>query len=173
MTVGDPTHDVAYLRGGGVTTDGPRARRLLLGFCCVALATLLAVLSVSAVREGRRADRLHDHGVPVSLTVTGCLGLASGTGATEYAYDCRGSFVLDGRRYDELLHGSSVQRPTGSVVAAVADPADPANVATATSVAGQHARAARWVPAGITLALLVIAGALLVWPRRPGEPPVS
>ncbi|BEP11833.1 hypothetical protein acdb102_01440 [Acidothermaceae bacterium B102] len=173
MTVGDSTHDVAYLRGGGVTTDGPRARRLALGFCCVALAALVAVLSVSAVREGRRADRLRDHGVPVRLTVTGCLGLASGTGATEYAYDCRGSFVLDGRRYDELLHGSTVQRRTGSVVAAVADPAHPSNVATAASVAGRHASASRWVPTGITVALLVIAGAVLGWPRRPSEPPLS
>ena len=162
MTVGEPASDTAYVRGAGVTTDARHALRLALAFSCAGLAVLLVFLVVGAVREGNREDRLRDHGVAVSLTVTGCLGLASGTGATEYAYDCRGSFVLNGHPYDELLHGSNTQLPVGTVVAAVADPRDPSNVTTAATVRASHARRGRWIASSITLLALVLLGVPLV-----------
>jgi hypothetical protein len=168
VTVSEPESETVYLRGGGVTTDARHALRLALAFSCAALAVLLVFLVVGAVREGNREDRLRDHGVAVSLTVTSCLGLASGTGATEYGWDCQGTFALNGRQFNELLHGSNTQLAVGTVVAAVADPGDPSNVSTAASAKARHARGSRWIPSGITLLLLVrLVGPLVRGRRQP------
>jgi hypothetical protein len=166
VTVGEPETETVYQRGAGVTTDARHALRLALAFSCAGLALLLVFLVVGAVREGDRESRLRDHGVAVSLTVTSCLGLASGTGATEYSWDCDGTFTLGGRAYNELLHGSNSHLPVGTVVAAVADPGDPANVTTTAAARANHARGSRWIASAITLLLLVLLAVPLVRGRR-------
>ena len=59
------------------------------------------------------------HGVPVDVTVTGCLGLMGGTGAQAAGYSCTGTYTLDGTQYHQSIPGPGLpcagqHRPRGS-----------------------------------------------------------
>jgi hypothetical protein len=167
-----PPDGASYLRGGGAGSNGPRMIRLFLGGCLVALAALVVVLFVQAAAEGSRADRLHRHGVTVVATVTGCLGIASGTGITEASFQCKASFVDGGRRYTEVIRGSSALLQTGSAVTAVVVPGDPRSLSGVGAAAGGHSQSAwsRYLPAAISLAALVISAiAFRVGGKRRGD----
>jgi hypothetical protein len=130
------------------------------------LAILAIVFTVVGVHTNQQDDRLHNDGVPVSFTVTGCLGLLGGSGSNAAGYSCQGTYILDGVRYHEQLPGNSFHRP-GSTVAAVAVPGDPALVSPASIVATDHSSAGVFVlPAVLLVALLVLVAILLVLRRR-------
>ena len=97
------------------------------------LAVLVVVFTVAGVHSNNQTDALHDHGVPVTFTVTGCLGLLGGSGSNAAGYSCHGTYALDGHRYTEALPGTAFHRP-GAAVAAVAVPGDPALVSPAAIV---------------------------------------
>lgn len=166
-----PPDGTSYLRGGGAGSNGPRMIRLFLGGCLVGLAALVVVLLVQAANESSRADRLHRHGVTVAATVTGCLGIASGTGITEASFQCKASFVDRGHRYTEVIRGSSALLQTGSTVAAVMVPGDPGSLSSVEAAAAGHSQSvwSRYLPAAIALAVLVISAvAFWIWAKRRG-----
>ena len=145
---------VDYFRGaGGVRVDGRRVASILVGLAALTLAVLVVILGVVGYQQNSRSDRLRQHGVPVAVTVTGCLGIASGTGITESAYRCRGSFMLDGRSYNEVIGGSSTLLSIGQRVQAKAVRDDPSIMATTESVMRSGSS---WTAYATPLILLVL-----------------
>ena len=159
------THD--YIRGGGgVDIDGRRILRVAGAVCLVGLAVLVVITTVSARGQNSRMTRLQQHGVPVTVTVTGCVGIVSGTGSTNTGFSCRGNYTLGGHAYNEVITGTSAQLPEGSTVQAVAVPGDPALLSTADAVAHAHHSSDVYVTPIILLVVLVLGVGLLVWDTR-------
>jgi hypothetical protein len=153
---------VGQLRGAGVSVDARRVGQVALGIVLVTLAILAIVFTIVGIHTNQQDDRLHRDGVPVTFTVTGCLGLLGGSGSNAAGYSCRGSYTLDGKHYSGLqLPGDSFHRP-GTTVAAVAVPGDPALVSPASIVANEHSSAGAFVLPVVLAALLLLLVALLL-----------
>jgi hypothetical protein len=167
---GRPTGDEpAYVRGAGIAISRARAIRIIGGFVVASLLALTIVLGLQAHSANTRYQRLHSSGVPVAVTVKGCLGVIGGTGVTETYYRCTGTFTYAGKEYtEEILHMPDLHRP-GSIVSAVVDPHDVTNLSLASAVAAGHDNAAEYIPTEICLALFVVALAVFTWVawRRP------
>ena len=163
----DPGGDgrVGTLRGAGVQIDGRRVARVLIVLVLVTLAVLVIVFTLVGVHQNQQDDRLHDDGVPVTFTVSGCLGLLGGSGSNAAGYSCHGSYILDGHRYEERLPGNDFHRP-GSTVPAIAVPGDPALVSPAAMVKTEHASDGVFVVPLVLLVILVAVVALLLVLRR-------
>ena len=135
---GEPVDRVGPLRGAGVgRVDTRRLSRILIGATLATLTVLVVVFTVVGAHKNQQDDRLHSQGVPVTFTVSGCLGLLGGSGSNAAGYSCRGSYTLDGHRYRERLPGNDLH-PPGTTVAAIAVPGDPALVAPAAMVKTEH-----------------------------------
>jgi hypothetical protein len=163
---GEPAERVGQLRGAGVSVDGRRVGQVVLGLILATLAILAIVFTVAGVHTNQQDDRLHNDGVPVTFTVTGCMGLLGGSGSNAAGYSCRGTYTLDGHSYSEQLPGDSFHRP-GSDVAAVAVPGDAALVSPASMVATEHSSASVFVlPAVLGVVFLLLGALLLVLRHR-------
>ncbi len=161
---------VGTLRGASVQPDLRRLLQVTTGLVLTALTALVVVFTVAAVHSNNQIDELHGQGVPVTVTVTGCLGLLGGSGSNPAGYSCRGTYVLRGHRYTQPLPGSSAFRP-GARVAAVAVPGDPSLVSLESTLRTQHASASAFVlPIVLGAVLLALVG-LLVWRARAGRRP--
>jgi hypothetical protein len=157
---------IGQLRGAGVQVNGRRVGQVALGIVLATLAVLAIVFTVVGVHTNQQDDRLHNDGVPVTFTVTGCLGLLGGSGSNAAGYSCHGTYTSEGVRYHEQLPGNSFHRP-GSTVAAVAVPGDPALVSPASIVATEHSSTGVFVlPAVLLIALVVLAALPVVLRRR-------
>jgi hypothetical protein len=146
-----------YIRGaGGVEVGWRRIAAVLVGASVVVLLAFAIVLTVEAAQQNSRINSLRASGVPVDVTVSSCLGMASGTGITESGYQCRGTFTVGGHRYNEVIDGSTDLHAPGDTLRAVTVPSDPAILSTATAVAAMHASwTAFVVPAALFLAALL------------------
>ena len=166
--VGTTPDDASYLRGVRVAdVDTGRVVRVLVAVVLIGLIVLAGVLTVSATSQNSRLGKLRDQGVPVAMTVTGCLAISSGIGMSVEYWDCRGSYTLGGHPYNEVIGGSRTHLRDGEVVEAVAVPGHPALVSLATSVSQRRSSFAPYVTP-IILAALGVTGALglLLWSRR-------
>jgi Protein of unknown function (DUF3592) len=168
-----PDAAVGYVRGAVGHTDTAGGRRVLLGLCFVAMALLVVVLSVQAVQDNARAGRLQHHGVEVSAVVTGCLGVASGTGISESAYRCTAAFSLDGRRHTEAIRGSSALLSTGATIRLVVDPADPGSLSTVAAAQKRTAAAKAFIAPAITGLLLLLLAGVVAARTRAARPTLS
>jgi hypothetical protein len=124
-----------YIRGG--TAAPVEARRVVgtcLGLGLAGLVALSVALTWGAAHQSGRAQRLQRHGVAVRVTVTNCLGTATGTGITANGFACHGDFTLGGRRYNDLIRNSSELLPRGAEVEGVTDPASPRTLSVASAV---------------------------------------
>ena len=161
----EPADRIGQLRGAGVQVDGRRVGQVAIGVVLATLAILAIIFTVVGVHTNQQDDRLHHDGVPVTFTVTGCMGLLGGSGSNAAGYACRGTYTLQGHRYNEPLPGTSFHRP-GSTVAAIAVPGDPALVSPASIVATEHSSAGVFVLPAILAVILVLLVALLLVLRR-------
>jgi hypothetical protein len=161
----EPRDRVGQLRGAGVEVDSRRIGRVAVGILLATLAILAVVFTVVAVHTNNQDDRLHNDGVPVTFTVTGCLGLLGGSGSNAAGYSCRGTYSLEGHSYNEPLPGVAFHRP-GSTVAAIAVPGDAALVSPASIVATEHSSAGAYVLPVILWVLLLLLVVLLLVLRR-------
>jgi len=164
-----------YIRaGGGVSVDRRRIVMVIGAAVVVALLALSFVLAVEAVQSYRRIDLLRAEGVPVVVTVTDCLGLASGTGITEVGFSCHGTFRLGARQYRAGIDGTAQLYPVGASLDAVTVPGDPQILYTAAAAGALHTSWTEFVaPAALFLgAVAVLAVGLRVLGRRspPREP---
>jgi hypothetical protein len=172
---GERAPSVATLRGATVDVDVRRVGRIALVLCLSALAAAAALLFVAGAHRNAQAARLDRSGVPVEITVTGCLGLLGGSGSNDAGYACRGTFGLGGRRYREVIPGAAFH-PRGAVVRAVVVPSDPALLSTP-GAARDHPSASVYVLPSVLVAVLAsVLGALVIRRRRspaaPGPPAV-
>jgi hypothetical protein len=160
-----PGDRVGQLRGAGVSVDARRVGQVAVGIVLVTLAVLAVVFTVVGIHTNQQDDRLHDDGVPVTFTVTGCLGLLGGSGSNAAGYACRGTYSIDGKHYAGVqLPGASFHRP-GSTVAAIAVPGDPALVSPASIVATEHSSTGAFVLPAVLAGILLVLVALLLWRR--------
>ena len=159
---------VGTLRGATVSFN---PRRLVQGALALALVTLTVtaiVLTVAGIHSNDQINRLQTQGQPVTVTVSGCLGLLGGSGSNDAGYSCNGSYQLAGRLYHEPLPGSTFYRP-GTKVPSIAVPGDPALVSPVAIVdAQQTSNGVFVVPIVLGVVLLALI-AVLVLRSRPGR----
>jgi hypothetical protein len=157
---------IGQLRGAGVHVDARRLAQVAVAIVLIALAALAISFTIVGVHKNQQIDQLHTQGVPVTVTVTGCLGLLGGSGSNAAGYSCHGTYTLQGHTYTEPLPGSAFHRP-GATIDAVAVPGDPALVSPIAIADAQHSSASVFIlPAvfGGVFVLLVVA--LIVRARR-------
>ena len=91
MTNPEPTPPtVNSYRGGSVDVDVRRIARVGLVILLVGVTVLAVVLIVAGVHSNNQTNRLRNDGVPVTVTVTGCLGLLGGSGSNAAGDACQG-----------------------------------------------------------------------------------
>jgi hypothetical protein len=156
---------IGSLRGASVQFDLRRAGQVAVGLVAATLLVLVVVLTVAGVHSNNQIDTLHGRGVPVTVTVSGCLGLLGGSGSNAAGYSCHGSYTLDGRRYTEPLPGTSFHAP-GSTIAAVAVSGDPALLSPDNIIENQHSSAGVYVVPAVLAGVLVVLLGLIVWRYR-------
>jgi hypothetical protein len=160
-----PDGPVTTLRGAGVDVDPHRATQLIVGTCLVALAVVAVILLVSGIRKNAHDASLQDHGVPVSVTVSGCLGLLGGSGSNAAGYACKGSYTYDGLRYQQAIPGDALLH-AGTVIRGVIVSSDPRLLSTPAAVAAQHSSWRVYLAPAILFGILVVASGALLLARR-------
>jgi hypothetical protein len=157
---------VGQLRGAAVQVDARRLAQVALAIVLIALAALAIGFTIVGVHKNQQIDQLHTQGVPVTITVTGCLGLLGGSGSNAAGYSCHGTYSLRGHTYNESLPGSAFHRP-GTTIDAVAVPGDPALVSPVAIADAQHSSAGVFIlPAVLGGVLVLLLVALIVRARR-------
>ncbi|HET6793277.1 MAG TPA: hypothetical protein VFH45_02470 [Acidimicrobiales bacterium] len=147
----EPADAAAVLRGATVSVDIRRVGRVIAAVGVGSAVAVSAALFYAGARKNDRVTRLHHYGVPVAITVSGCRGLMGGSGSNLAGYECSGSFVLDGHRYDATVPDGNVHA-TGSQVRAVSLPDDPTVLSTPWAAARRHPSATVYLaPAGLML----------------------
>ena len=159
--------------GGGVALNGRRIAVVLSALGLAVLIVITAVVASSAVSANSQIDRLRSQGVPVQMTVTGCLGISSGIGMGIEYWQCRGTYSLDGRTYEEVIGGQRQLLDAGQRISVVAVPGHPSLVSIPQALRRRHSYTLAGVLAGVTVAWLLAGAALVVRDRRrrpPGGP---
>ena len=156
---------VGTLRGAGVDIDARLAGRVLAALVIAILLVVAVVLFVAGANKNAQISSLRDHGVPVTVTVTGCVGLLGGSGSNFAGYACRGSFTVDGRHYNEDIPGNSL-RATGQHVQGVTTTDDPGLLSTAGAVADERPSDRVFVLPIVLVAVVALAVGALAWRRR-------
>ncbi len=135
----------------------------------VVLVGLVVALTISTVYHNDRQAKLQRKGVPVQVTVSGCVGVSSGIGQAIVSYTCRGSYSLDGRTYTEVIGGSSALHHAGDKLDGVALRDDPGSLSTTSAVADK--KTSYLTPIVLGLAAVGLALGLVFWPRRSRDIP--
>jgi hypothetical protein len=159
---------VGTLRGATVSFNSRRLVQGVLGLVMATLAITAIVLAVAGLHSNDQINRLHTQGQPVTVTVSGCLGLLGGSGSNAAGYSCRGSYQLNGHVYREQLPGSTFYKP-GTALPSIAVPGDPALVSPVGIVNAQQAsNGVLIVPIVLGVILFVMIAVLLARsrPRR-------
>lgn len=157
---------VTVLRGARANADVRQVRIAAFALCVAALVTSVVVLFVAGAEKNAQIDRLHQQGVPVEVTVSGCLGLMGGSGSNLAGYNCRASFALAGRYYSDDVPGSALYSP-GTRLRAVVVPSDPALLSTPAVLAAEQASDRVFlVPTALLVVFGITVGALMIKRRR-------
>jgi hypothetical protein len=109
-----PPARIGTLRGPAVQVDARRAARVVVVAVLVGLCVLTVALFVAAVNKDSAIVRLQQHGVPVEVTVTSCLGNLGGSGSNAASYTCSGTFSLDGHHQTDVIDGTTTFHRSGS-----------------------------------------------------------
>jgi hypothetical protein len=159
-----PSSSLASPRGAKVEADPHSVVRVLAGIGLAGMLVASLALFVAGARHNAQVSELQHHGIPVDITVTGCLGLLGGSGSNAAGYACNGTYTLGGRRYYAHLPGSFLRAP-GTELAGVASRFDPRLVATRTALAGQRPSARVYLLPSVLAALIAITLACAGWRR--------
>jgi hypothetical protein len=165
--VREPSSDLPLtrLRGAGVDIDPRRAGRLVVAVCLLAAAVIAVVLFVAGVQKNAQTTSLRDHGVPVAVTVKGCLGLLGGSGSNAAGYACKGTYTFAGHRYEQDIPGSASLRP-GAVISGVIVRDDPDLLSTPGMVASEQASWRVFIAPIILFIVFVLLTSLVLLARR-------
>jgi hypothetical protein len=153
------------LRGASVDVDVRKAAQLVVAACLVALAVTAVVLLIAGIQKNDQTDSLRQHGVPVEVRVTNCLGLMGGSGSNLAGYACSGTYTFAGHRYFESIPGSSFQQ-TGSLVRGVTVASDPHLLSTPALVASQRSSWHVFIAPLVLFVVLVVLSALVLIRRQ-------
>jgi hypothetical protein len=126
-------------------------------FGLVALAVLLVVSFVAASTNNARITRMKDHGIPVVVTVSDCIGNLGGSGSNATNYTCSGHYAIAGTPYREVVGAMTAFAPPGTHVRALADPSRPSTIELTTAVAWATASASAYaIPGALSLAFVAL-----------------
>jgi hypothetical protein len=154
-----------------VNADARRVGIVVVALCLVALAAVTVGLFVAGASKNSQITSLRSHGVPVEVTVTKCLGLLGGSGSNGAGYACRGTFTVDGHRYNEAIPGDTFL-PPGAAVHGVIVPGNPPLFSTAGAVATERASWKVFIlPTVLLIVLLLLVGIILAVGRRRAHRP--
>jgi hypothetical protein len=169
-STGSTPGDAPYIRaGGGIEIEPRRLVRVAIGFCVLVLVGIVIDMTVSAANQNSRQTKLRQQGVPVVVTVTGCLASGSGSGQTVEGYTCRGTYTVGSHRYNEVIGGTTIVHPVGQQLRAVAVPGEPTLVSTADGVAGTRSAWTPYItPTILGAVAIALALALFLWPKVRG-----
>jgi hypothetical protein len=156
---------VGPLRGATVEFNARRVLQVVLAIVVCTLAILVVVLTVAGLHSNDQINRLRTQGQPVTVTVSGCLGLLGGSGSNAAGDSCHGFYELGGRVYHEPLPGSTFYRP-GTRIPALAVAGDPALVSPLAVIDTQHASGGVFILPAVLGAALVLIVVATVWRRR-------
>ena len=168
-TVADPPTDpadrsdepVTTLRGARVEVDIGRAARVVSGVCLAAIAVTAVILLIAGIQKNQQITSLQRHGLPVSVTVSNCIGLMGGSGTNVAGYACTGTYTVNGHVYKEAIPGTALHQP-GSTVQGVTVSGDPGLLSTAGKVAGDRASWRVFIaPAVLVAGLVVLIGIVI------------
>jgi len=137
----------------------------VVAVCLVGLAVVSASLFVAGARKNAQITSLRTHGVPVTATVTACIGLMGGSGSNLAGYSCRGRFTLHGHSYTDDIPGNALY-PPGARIRAVTVPSDPALLTTARMLAGERASASVFAVPAVLAAVLFLVGTWIARSKR-------
>ena len=170
--VTDPAHTGKYaepltpLRAGSVDIDARPIGRAIAVLLLAALVVVAVVLAVAGTQKNNQIDRLRQDGVPVTITVSSCLGLLlGGSGSNAAGYTCRGTFTAAGHRYTEGIPGDTLY-PPGTTIRAVRVPGDPALISPLTVLATEQPSWRVYLLPAVLLAGAALLLVLLVYSRR-------
>ncbi len=152
---------VTKLRGAGVDVDPRRAAWVVAAVCLVALIVTAVVLLVAGMNKNAQATNLQQHGVPVAVTSTGCLGMLGGSGSNAAGYACTGTYTYNGRHFTKPIPGTVLIRP-GAVVRGVIVPSDPGLLSTPQAVASQRASWRVFIAPAVLLVLALVGIAVML-----------
>jgi hypothetical protein len=138
---------------------------VVIGICLVTLAVLVIVFTVAGIHNNSQINKLRHDGIPVTVTVTKCLGLMGGSGSNAAGYSCTGSFTLHGERYVETLPGTE-HHVVGAEVAATVVPSDPALVSPNSVLRSEHSSLSVFILPLVLLVVLALLIALIVVVRQ-------
>ncbi len=147
---------VSTLRGAGVEADLRRTATVIGMIVLVGFMALSGVLFVVGARKNAQIEALRDHGTPVAMTVTGCLGLMGGSGSNAAGYACAGTYTVDGRRYHAGVPGIA-PHTTGQKVPVLTVADDPSLVSSARLIAVEHPSGRVYVVPSLLLGTVVLA----------------
>lgn len=152
--------------GGGRDINTHVVVRVVVAVVLVGLTALTVGLFIAGVHRNSQIDNLRQHGVPVQVSVTGCMGLLGGSGSNAAGYSCKVVLESGGHRYVDALPGDSFYQP-GTVLHAVTVAGDPSLITLASTVSGEHASGRVFILPTILLVLLVLFVVfLLLWRQR-------
>ncbi len=146
---------VSTLRGAAPIRPG---RTVWLSVAIIALvifAVVLVVSFLSAANDNARIERMKSHGIPVTLSITNCVGNLGGSGSNVANYTCQGSYTIKGVTYQEIIGGKSTYSPGGAHVRGVADPLKYTTVELASALNASKSSSTRYVAPGILTAVFV------------------
>jgi hypothetical protein len=157
-----------YVRGVRATeVQSGRVLRILAAICLLALVGAEIAVLVTVTNDRSLADKVRRHGVPVTAAVTGCLQISSGIGMGVEYWQCRATYSLDGRSYNEVIRGSRSVLEVRDRVPAVAVPGDPGLLSTPQSAAHQQSLWHTYLtPIILGAVIVVLSLASWLWVRR-------
>jgi hypothetical protein len=166
MTSSSEPRDMPALRGPEAQPIGRQFWLLVGALLVIVLAFIVTVSFVSAVNDNSRIDRLKSHGIPVTVTVTDCVGNIGGSGSNAAGYTCQGKYRVNGVSYHEVIASKTTLSTAGSTVRGVADPARPSTIELASAVASSSPSNAAYVVPSLLAVLLVALATTLHRYRR-------
>jgi hypothetical protein len=163
-----PGHRVASLRGAEAASLGRHfwLRAATVGL--VVFAVAIALSFASTLNDHSRVDRMKADGVPVSVTIANCVGNMGGSGSNVAGYVCRGTYAIEGVKYNEIISSMTTFASPGARVSAIADPSQHGYVALASAIRHASSSSAAFVVLIIlTVVLILLAALLFRLTRRP------
>lgn len=152
----DASARVANLRGPEAL--GARRKYWLaagaLGLIIVAAAIVVAF--VSATNDNARIERIKANGIPVTVTVSGCVGSLGGSGSNIVGYTCQGDYRVNGTAYHEIIGSMTSLATPGTVVRAVADPSQHSSIVLASAARRATASPKVYVLSGVLSVMLAL-----------------
>jgi hypothetical protein len=125
------------LRGAAVEVNARQVGRVATILVLVSMTIVAVVLFAVGGHKNSQITDLRQNGVRVTVTVTKCFGLLGGSGSNAAGDACRGTYLFDGRLYDEAIPGNRLRGP-GSTVAGVVARNDPALLTTPALLETEH-----------------------------------